>query len=288
MTAIEVGDAIEAVTRTFELAADMVVLVQIDTEQELWGNTRYHRAREAFRATVGASTPDIVAGRWDRFRRDRQPFTTVYTVEYGDVINLFEVACWPLADVEPAVAVMIHRNLRSEGWASEAGAWVDSWAQPVVVFDRRCRPMHVNVALATALGYEDALPEVAARQIATIIAPVLDAGRPTLVEVPDRFGEPVRMILGRFPRIEVLPSGSTVVSGFFASSEEFGPAPLPAELSEREGEVVRLLLEGLRVRAVAERLYLSTNTVRNHLRSVFAKLGVASQAELIELLRQRP
>jgi DNA-binding CsgD family transcriptional regulator/PAS domain-containing protein len=56
-------------------------------------------------------------------------------------------------------------------------------------------------------------------------------------------------------------------------------------LSSRESEVVSLLLDGVRVSTIAERLYLSPHTVRNHLRAIFRKLQVRSQAELIRLAR---
>jgi len=51
-------------------------------------------------------------------------------------------------------------------------------------------------------------------------------------------------------------------------------------LSDREAQVVRLLLTGYRVRAIGALIYLSPSTVRNHLSTAFRKLGVASQQEL--------
>ncbi|RMH40136.1 MAG: hypothetical protein D6689_14595 [Deltaproteobacteria bacterium] len=56
-------------------------------------------------------------------------------------------------------------------------------------------------------------------------------------------------------------------------------------LSARELEIVRHLLAGRRVPHIARSLGLSPNTVRSHLKSVFKKLGVRSQGELIELCR---
>ena len=64
-------------------------------------------------------------------------------------------------------------------------------------------------------------------------------------------------------------------------------ARLPVELSARESEVVSMLMEGHRVASVAEILCVSPHTVRNHLKSVFRKLGVHSQAELIRLIRDQ-
>ena len=58
------------------------------------------------------------------------------------------------------------------------------------------------------------------------------------------------------------------------------PTPLlPGGLSEREAEVLRLTARGLTTAAIAERLYLSPNTVHAHLRRIYRKLGVGSRAE---------
>jgi DNA-binding CsgD family transcriptional regulator len=47
-----------------------------------------------------------------------------------------------------------------------------------------------------------------------------------------------------------------------------------AQLTEREREVVHLLSEGLRNQQIADRLHISVITVRHHLSSIFAKLGL--------------
>ena len=65
-----------------------------------------------------------------------------------------------------------------------------------------------------------------------------------------------------------------------ASTENAAP-PL-CGLRPREQEVVRLLLQHLRVPAIARRLGISQQTVRNHLKSVFRRTGVRSQQELLD------
>ncbi|MFD2764395.1 LuxR C-terminal-related transcriptional regulator [Micromonospora eburnea] len=59
-------------------------------------------------------------------------------------------------------------------------------------------------------------------------------------------------------------------------------------LSEREWEIARLAADGETSRAIAERLYLSTRTVENHLQRVYAKLGVAGRGELRTALWSLP
>ena len=58
-----------------------------------------------------------------------------------------------------------------------------------------------------------------------------------------------------------------------------------AELSPRQWEVLRRLLQGERVPGIAKGLFVSASTVRNHLTAIFAKLGVHSQEELIQLVK---
>jgi len=54
-------------------------------------------------------------------------------------------------------------------------------------------------------------------------------------------------------------------------------------LTERERDVVHLLLRGNSAKAIARVLQISPETARNHLKRVYPKLGVASQAELFAL-----
>jgi DNA-binding NarL/FixJ family response regulator len=56
-------------------------------------------------------------------------------------------------------------------------------------------------------------------------------------------------------------------------------------LTTRERQIVSRLLDGHRPPGIARALFLSQSTVRNHLASVFRKLGVTSQEGLLELFR---
>ncbi len=55
-------------------------------------------------------------------------------------------------------------------------------------------------------------------------------------------------------------------------------------LSARERELVALLAAGLDTGAVARRLFISRHTVQDHLKSVFAKVGIHSRRELLARL----
>jgi len=54
-----------------------------------------------------------------------------------------------------------------------------------------------------------------------------------------------------------------------------------ATLTEREREVILLIGEGMRNKEIAERLVISEATVRNHLTSIFSKIGVNDRFELV-------
>jgi DNA-binding CsgD family transcriptional regulator len=58
------------------------------------------------------------------------------------------------------------------------------------------------------------------------------------------------------------------------------------KLTAREKEVLRLVADGLTNEEVADRLCLSTNTVRAHLYSVFCKLGVGTRGAAVRIARQ--
>jgi len=58
-------------------------------------------------------------------------------------------------------------------------------------------------------------------------------------------------------------------------------------LTPRELEIARLIAEGLRNRAVAERLFISEGTVKIHLHKIYEKLGVGGRLELALYARER-
>jgi LuxR family maltose regulon positive regulatory protein len=72
-----------------------------------------------------------------------------------------------------------------------------------------------------------------------------------------------------------------------STSEAVGRRDLLVEpLTERELEVLRYLPSSLTTTEMAEHLFISVNTVRSHIRSIYSKLGVHSRHEAIACAEQ--
>jgi two-component system, NarL family, response regulator NreC len=61
----------------------------------------------------------------------------------------------------------------------------------------------------------------------------------------------------------------------------------PADLSEREAEVLRLIARGLTNREIAERLFLSVRTIESHRARLQRKLDLTRRSELVEYALER-
>jgi DNA-binding NarL/FixJ family response regulator len=60
-----------------------------------------------------------------------------------------------------------------------------------------------------------------------------------------------------------------------------GPSTAPDGLTEREVEILRLIVQGLTNPEIAARLFLSTHTIKTHVNRIFAKTGSRDRAAAI-------
>jgi LuxR family transcriptional regulator, maltose regulon positive regulatory protein len=101
---------------------------------------------------------------------------------------------------------------------------------------------------------------------------------------------PVRDILERLPhhRTAHATLRRTILDVLTGSrpSPRGQPAELLDELSEAELRIVRYLPGNLRAPEIAAELFVSTNTVRTHLRHIYAKLGVHGRGEAVARARE--
>ncbi len=73
---------------------------------------------------------------------------------------------------------------------------------------------------------------------------------------------------------------------FFSAPRVESARDIFPELTDREREVLRLIAEGESNTRIAEKLFLSPKTVRNHVSNIFSKLQVADRAQAIVRARR--
>ena len=73
-------------------------------------------------------------------------------------------------------------------------------------------------------------------------------------------------------RIDCLPNNNETIVEI---------APILSVISEREAAVLNLVIRGEKNTLIAEHLFISVNTVKNHLKNIYKKMGVSSRAEAV-------
>ena len=84
--------------------------------------------------------------------------------------------------------------------------------------------------------------------------------------------------------VALRPALDAVMAGLVCAPRAAARLIAKPTFSHREKEVLELLLEGLTNRQIGSRLYLAESTVKTHLISAFAKLGVRSRKDAVALL----
>jgi DNA-binding NarL/FixJ family response regulator len=70
-----------------------------------------------------------------------------------------------------------------------------------------------------------------------------------------------------------------VINAFSASSKS-GARGAKSLLTDREMEIVQLIAQGFQNKEIGKEIFISENTVKNHLHNIFDKLGVSDRLEL--------
>jgi DNA-binding CsgD family transcriptional regulator/tetratricopeptide (TPR) repeat protein len=225
-------------------------------------------------ATWSLAQLDLGAGRWD------EALVRLTSIEEQPFLRM--ISAWDR--IEAAVAAgradVAERTLATfAAWAQGAGP---PWAAPVLA---DCRAL-VAGPDAPEVDFEAAMD-------------TLDAARPLdRARIELHYGEHLRRERRRvdarvhlraafegFERLGAAPWAERARRELRATGEtarKRDVSPL-AELTPQELQVARLVGEGATNKAVAAQLFVSPKTVEYHLRKVFAKLGIASRAELIRI-----
>ena len=106
----------------------------------------------------------------------------------------------------------------------------------------------------------------------------------------------VRLINGRWlllqgGRMQAIPPGSAHVAVSLTPALRADLNSLRLRLhglSAREREIAELLIRGARTDELAAQLHISRHTLRDHVKSIFAKVGARSRAELVALVSDQP
>lgn len=129
--------------------------------------------------------------------------------------------------------------------------------------EEAARSLDAAVSLAMHEGYRQVFSDVGARLLPLLQTNDLVALDRGLTRVRDRFL-------------------SVIIDDIRANEPALVTAP---DLSDRERTVLQLLTDGLSNKAIAKTLHVSENTVKFHLKKMFAKLGVATRRDAVAALK---
>lgn len=100
-------------------------------------------------------------------------------------------------------------------------------------------------------------------------------------------GEPLKPILQEAALQGIMPDYvGKILAAMGESTKALPTSKLVEPLSEREIEVLRLLVAGLSNREIAGKLILSLGTVKTHIHNIYGKLGSRNRAEAIARTRE--
>ncbi len=242
---------------------------------------RLQLARGNGRAAMESAAPALstaVASPWAE-SLERVVASTVHLAE-GRAETAAEVLR-NLPDDQPAWAVEAARIQLAAGRPGAAIDLLDS----VPAGSRPGPAVTVRAALVRAQAAEAAGDADTARRF---VAQALLAARRERLRRPFLdAGRWIRPLLAT-PSLRVLADGWLLPGPAAADGPAGAPPPAPVvvqELSERERDVLRRLAQMMSTQEIAADLYLSVNTVKTHLKSLYRKLAVNRRSEAVRRAR---
>jgi DNA-binding NarL/FixJ family response regulator len=168
------------------------------------------------------------------------------------------------------------------GSANELQALVARVRPDVCVIDIRMPPTFTNEGLLAAQEIRRTHPSVGTLVLSQYVE--VEYALRLLAERPERVGyllkERIADVEDLADAIRRIAAGENVIDASLVS-ELIGSSSSPdrlADLTPRELEVLALMAQGRTDRGIAERLFLTRKTVESHVRSIFRKLDLPSDA----------
>lgn len=190
---------------------------------------------------------------------------------------------------ERRAALVIADASCRETLTSLLAATAQRWAGAVAVREVRDLAEHRPDAVVLVADFADPAGMAALRRIRSEVP----ATRVVVVARDDRSAFAARQALNAgaeayVPADEVeqalAPALDAVLAGLVCVPRAVRRLIAKPTFSHREKEVLELLVTGLTNRQIAARLFLAESTVKTHLASAFAKLGVRSRRDAVALL----
>ncbi|MDW8805377.1 LuxR C-terminal-related transcriptional regulator [Streptomyces scabiei] len=182
------------------------------------------------------------------------------------------------------LGLAMERALRFEATGRRVGFLeqaLDSLAQPVVVTDLDCRTLFRNrAARKLEAGGADGLGGPLDVPIAEAMEEFRTSGRRVYTGSVHDPGSGEHLMTRSLHVSQTQDVAVTLV--FKADSERTRTLPAWNVLSRREQEIAEFVAQGLSTRQIAEHAFITENTVKQHLKRMFAKVDARNRAELIQ------
>jgi LuxR family maltose regulon positive regulatory protein len=139
---------------------------------------------------------------------------------------------------------------------------------------------------AMLLGVQAALAAGAPERAARLLDHAVRAAEPTDVRFSFVFAPP-DVVTFLTARLGSMGGGERFAGQVLARRRELHTPPMPAPLTERERSVLRLLPTQRSIDEIAQDLTVSPNTVKTHVRGIYAKLDVRSRRDAVATALRR-
>jgi len=181
------------------------------------------------------------------------------------------VECLYEQSTPPDVILMDIRMPRMDGIAATSAIkkrWPDAHIVILTTFDDT-ELIHAGLR-AGALGYS--LKDITAEELAMTVR---SAARGQVLLQPDIASKVFSALAPARPS----PPAPNLSASSTSAPTYIDPTAYVEQLTEREREILRLVARGASNRQIAENLYLTEGTVKNHMSNILSKLGVRDRTQ---------